>query len=597
MAHGFQASWKSSVSEIVDGALFGGHAHFGRVLNHASNRASLFLLDGEESCYRTGLDSPRVDVGDRFSIRSGELIPNARFRGNIVVFDRSARKIYVAADRIGTFPLYYFLDSRGLLFSSLLKPMAASLDLIPDSVGIVEFLLCNYTLAGRTAFEGVRRLSPGEVLTVSLDDFTSHTVQTSDYWAEIGASDIDDGIVDRTWDALINAIERGFSPVGRNALMMSGGWDSRVLLAAMVEVLGRSNVVAYTHGDVRSREISLVRKLCASVGVECFENSIDNDVFSLNFLECLFDQTENVLDPAWYFAAARLKSEGVHTVTAGVFGEVLGGHYGPAFALGGWAKIASVASSLWNDRPLADVKKLAGTTEALALLDSETVPTKRPWYIAKEYWNSHSELSSSIRRDLEHDMSILVARGVEGLDPLIEGFIAEHRGSQCINNQLLTCRTLMDVVLPYADHDLLGLASSIPLPRKIQNKLDRGLLAAKAPELLRFPFAATLVRADRPLLIQEASRFLRRAVQGGMWKLYSKTRGIVPAPRLDWINFEFMRDSNILPLIVSELQSDIWDRNALTRSVATVRSGNDWVPLHPLCDQLLKALTVDLLIR
>src|SRR5262249_10251889 len=133
---------------------------------------------------------------------------------------------------------------------------------------------------------------------------------------------------------------------GRHAVMMSGGWDSRTLFAAMLGELGPERLLAYTHGDLQSREVGLVADICRWAGVALRREPLGDVLYDLDALERGCGRTENVMFPHWHRAGTVLARAGVESVSAGVYGEVLGGHYGPAMVLGGRRKIAAVAAGL-----------------------------------------------------------------------------------------------------------------------------------------------------------------------------------------------------------------------------------------------------------
>jgi asparagine synthetase B (glutamine-hydrolysing) len=145
----------------------------------------------------------------------------------------------------------------------------------------------------------------------------------------------------------------------------------------------------------------------------------------------------------------------------------------------------------------------------------------------------------------------------------------------------------VDVAMPYADRELLAFVTRIPLSLKIHNSLNRAMLARRAPELLRYPMAATLVPAGMPIAIQELSRIVRKLKEEMQWQLHARTSGRVPAPRLAWANFEFLRSGDSLRAVLDDLQTDLWDRSAINRSIRSVTAGEWSGSVHPLSDQLM----------
>ena len=191
----------------------------------------------------------------------------------------------------------------------------------------------------------------------------------------------------------------------------------------------------------------------------------------------------------------------------------------------------------------------------------------------------------------------MVRRGVVGVEALIEAYLTEGRAAQYISAQLLSCRGVLDVGVPFVDRALLLSASRVPLATKIHNRLNRHILAASRPDLLAIPLAATLVNAGAPILAREASRWARRVIEERAWQRHFTTSGAKPAPRFAWANFEFVRSTRCLYPVVEDLATGLWDRTALLQRLADLESDGWGRPAHPIVDMLMKIYTVDLMLR
>ena len=372
------------------------------------------------------------------------------------------------------------------------------------------------------------------------------------------------------------------------ALMMSGGWDSRTLLAGASAVGVEPR--CYSHGDLRSRELALVERICRETGRPCHLEPIDAEVLDPEVLRSSFSRTENVVFPHWHRAGTVLKARGADCVAAGVLGEVLGGHYGPATVARGLGKVLSVGRMLITSTYHPDPN-----IAPVDYLRFRNVGAQ--WYLKSEYQTAIDSPTERMTEDVERALGRLRARGVEGTMAQIEAFITEHRGVQYINQQLLSCRAFMDVALPFAGGELYQLSTEIPLPVKVHNTLNRRMLAQHAPQLLAFPMAATLLPASSPMLLQEVSRAVRKLWEEGGLHLHARTRGLLPRVRLGWVNFDFLRRGPGVQHVIEDLRADAWDREEIQRRVDLCLRSADPTILHPLYDQLGKIYTVDLMLR
>ena len=110
---------------------------------------------------------------------------------------------HLATEWTGSFPLYYVVVDGGLLFSSRLRPLARIAGASLDLVGILEVLERYSTLAGRTHFEEIRRLLPGQILRYEPGSGRLSVRETSALWAGDRGEAGDGGdAVEQAWVAL-----------------------------------------------------------------------------------------------------------------------------------------------------------------------------------------------------------------------------------------------------------------------------------------------------------------------------------------------------------------------------------------------------------
>lgn len=368
-----------------------------------------------------------------------------------------------------------------------------------------------------------------------------------------------------------------------------------IALAALWKSQEPNELVGYTHGDLQSREVRLAERVCRTAGIDFHAEPLTNEIYRLETLKRGFCRTENVVFPHWHRAGAVLAAGGVGSTCAGIFGEVLGGHYGSAMLMGGLRKVATVGGALLRMSPSSDEPGPVSSRGTYDLLRLKTVA--KPWYINAAFWHELSDIAARINADIKNDITRLEVRGVKTREGLVEGFLAEHRGAQYIGSQLLSCRANLDIAIPFADRDLLLVASRIPLHEKIHNLVNQSMLRNHAPELLRLPLAATLVRAGAPVFLQEASRLVRRVGEDLHWRLHFNTRGRIGPPRLAWVNVEFLRHRQMLDVIADDLQSDMWDKEAIRGCLKAAAAGRPAMPMHPISDAMLRVYSVDLMVR
>ncbi|HMA35468.1 MAG TPA: asparagine synthase (glutamine-hydrolyzing) [Chloroflexia bacterium] len=84
------------------------------------------------------------------------------------IWDRLRHRLFLARDRLGIKPLYYWWDGRRLAFASEIKALLChpAITAAPNGAAIAEYWRAMYTTGAHTWFAGIQRLLPGEYLLV-----------------------------------------------------------------------------------------------------------------------------------------------------------------------------------------------------------------------------------------------------------------------------------------------------------------------------------------------------------------------------------------------------------------------------------------------
>lgn len=598
LATAYQTAWTADGCEttITNTGAMGGHAPGERRALHRYRSLTVAECGGLRSNDAT---TRQIDAATDsiVSFTDDFLSLHPRFTGNAAVLEPESGHLHLAADWSGAFPLYYARWEGGLVFASLLRPLVRVTEADVDPLGLIQYLRRGYVFGERTLFRGIRRLRPGEVLRFRPERGRLERRDRSQLWVGETVQEHTDALR-RCGEHLVRAVRTALEQAVEPALMMSGGWDSRTLLAAACIAAGEEDapsLLGYSHGDIDSRELTLVRRLCGEAGVPCHLEPIDEKALDPSSLARDFARTGTANFPHWHQSAHVLADLGVDYAIAGVFGEVLGGHYGRTMAAPGWRKVPALLRTWLSSEDDRDEADAAAT--AWRVLRLEPGGELRHWYLDKDFDHSVPGKRERINEEIRSALHRLRARGIRRPTRLVEACISEHRGSQYIAGQTVSLRTAVDVALPFADRELLHLASRIPAERKAHNAVNRGLLERLESPLLDHPMAATLVPASVPVPLQEATRAIRKLWETVGWRSYFASGRRIGPPRLSWVNFEFLRDGRSLHDLVDDLRADIWDREALQERIVAVRSGQYDQSLHPLFDQLGQVVTVDLLLQ
>jgi hypothetical protein len=417
-----------------------------------------------------------------------------------------------------------------------------------------------------------------------------HLADESRLWA--GPPDGGGGSLDELWSSLVGSIQHGDLGAGELAgLMLSGGWDSRVLLAATIAALGADRVLAFSHGQLDNYELRLAARLAATAGVAFTGVQLDADAFGdVAWRTRLLGETETLLYPYWRHTADRMRAGGANTLTCGILGEVLGGHYTVMGSRG--ARFRHFVA-----RTLGRTATSPGhASQRLERLLAQTTAWRTLWFVRPEVqagWRE--EVEQCAREDAAAVIHRYRDRGVEDPDLCVEAYVTEHRALQMIAKQPLVTAGAVELLLPFCDREMLVAAARLPVSLRLHNGASRELLRRHAPHLLRLPLAATLVPARAPILVHEIGRLARRGLDLASDALFMRSRGRLARSRpFGWMNFEeTLRGGVALEELFGALSWDGFDRQAIASRLREVRDyrshvklGQQWMKIAHL-DRLM----------
>jgi asparagine synthase (glutamine-hydrolysing) len=289
-------------------------------------------LAGLGETFRTQSDT---EVVLRAYVRWGPAMLQ-RLRGMfaLAIWDTARGCLFLARDRFGIKPLYYYTGPDYVVFASELRALLAT-GLVPrrlDPAGLWQYLAYQSVPAPRTLVEGVRLLEPGH----SLEVRPGLAASPARYWdlldAREGSGPVDLPEARRRVRA---HVERSIAahlvsdvPVG---IFLSGGIDSSAI-AALVASLGRRPLtfsVALSEADFN--EADQARAAAAACGADHHEVHVHEG----DLLSALPEILGRMDHPSGdgintYVIAGAVRRAGVKVALSGLGGDELFGGY-PSF--------------------------------------------------------------------------------------------------------------------------------------------------------------------------------------------------------------------------------------------------------------------------
>lgn len=197
----------------------------------------------------------------------------------IALFDRRQRRLHLVRDRLGEKPLYWCThgDTRLAFASELhalrLGPLATG---GVDAAALRDYLQRGYVQAPATILRGVRKVSPGEHVCITLRDDGGFTIDQSSYWSVLSAAlaglaaprvPDDREAIAQLRTLLDDSVRMRMVADVPLGAFLSGGIDSSIIVATMQRLASRP-VRTFTigFGEARYNEAAHARAVAAHLG-------------------------------------------------------------------------------------------------------------------------------------------------------------------------------------------------------------------------------------------------------------------------------------------------------------------------------------------
>lgn len=246
--------------------------------------------------------------------------------------DIKNKQLFLVRDCFGVKPLYYFNNSKQIIFSSEIRPIKKNINALLDKDNLATLLKLRYNPSPNTLYNNIYKLNPGHYLNINLNtkkiniienNFISILPQTKKTTFNLA--------VKKYGEKLSIAIKRQLMSDVEIGLFLSGGIDSAIV-ASIAQKSSVKKLKAFTVGfeDIHNEdEIADAKKTADILGLEHISVKINfND-----FLK-VFEETSRIVEeplattsviPMYYLA--KIASKYVKVVLTGQGAdEPLGGY-------------------------------------------------------------------------------------------------------------------------------------------------------------------------------------------------------------------------------------------------------------------------------
>lgn len=183
------------------------------------------------------------------------------------IYDSSKKKILLFSDRYGMRLLYYYKHNGDFAWASEVKGLLglSFVDRTMDSTSISCCIDLGYLLGDHTLHQHIKLIKPASIVEYAIDS-RSFTQQYYWKWSEIQQQELGfDEAVDQLGELMLNAVKKRFNPQEKIGVSLSGGLDSRMLLAAVNKLYPDYQGYACTFGISNCLDIEIAKQVMEKV--------------------------------------------------------------------------------------------------------------------------------------------------------------------------------------------------------------------------------------------------------------------------------------------------------------------------------------------
>lgn len=258
-----------------------------------------------------------------------------RFNGMFAfaIWDDKRRQLFIARDRIGEKPLYYFHNAKQFVFASEIKAIVA-ISSVPRSVnpiGLVNYLSFGHAVAPDTMFSGISKLLPGHYIVIKGGRLSTH-----EYWvcpgevdpqSQHSKADFEKQII----ELLDDSVKRRMIADVPLGAFLSGGVDSSAVVALMKRHASgpvKTFSLGFNIGGAYN-ELSEASSVARSLGTDHHEILVDAQDLTQTLEKLVYHYDEPFGDAAGFpiYLLSKYAREFVKVVLTGDGGDELFGGY------------------------------------------------------------------------------------------------------------------------------------------------------------------------------------------------------------------------------------------------------------------------------
>jgi asparagine synthase (glutamine-hydrolysing) len=396
----------------------------------------------------------------------------SRLRGTFctAVLDERAKRLVLASDLLGSYPLYWSNGPHRFVFASELKTVLSDPAIKPalEPRALADYLTFGFLLGAKTLAKQVQLLPSASILTFCWND-GSCTIER--YWRLEQAFEPWEGshkaYLDALRQAFNSAVQKTISGGQDYGVSLSGGLDSRAILSAID--CAQTPISTYTLGVKGCADEVIAAKLSRLAGTKHRFFELDKRYLG-EFLVNLRKMVS--LTDGMYLSHGLTEMLALQFLEDANFSVLLRGH-------GGELAKASLAWPLHTDE---HIHRMHSKEEFVPYLLQRLNYISRSVALRElftEEW--YQQMEGAARHSLDESVAEVHLSPAD----LCSYLYLEEQHRRFTIPSLELFRTLFEVRLPFVDPDLLAVLFRAPAPWRDGTAIHRAIIGTNHPALLR----------------------------------------------------------------------------------------------------------------
>ena len=246
----------------------------------------------------------------------------------MAVWDKQKKELFIARDRMGIKPVYYYDNLEQFAFSSEIRSLL-TLPFLEKKVNedaLVDYLRYGTVHAPRTIINGVRMLMPGHYVLLNVDGIKTHQYWNVNlHYSSESFNQSYDQVKSRIKDLFFDSVEHRLMADVPFGAFLSGGIDSSAVVGAMSQISSNKvKTFSITFAEEEFSEAKYARMVAEKFNTEHHEIKLSPEDFLKDLPEAINSMDHPSMDgPNSYVVSKATKGAGVTMALSGLGGDEL----------------------------------------------------------------------------------------------------------------------------------------------------------------------------------------------------------------------------------------------------------------------------------